>query len=510
MARPAASSTTNPKRETFPARAVRRFGENMRSHWDRVGQWHERILERLGGQFDRDLQSNAPPFRTIAILVAIWLGIWGVLVLAVLIASARGGLGPQDREMLMGGSCWFSVTLMAFVVLGFLAARRLSPLFVVAALAIWTALCFFWELLLLVLQLLLLVPLVVLFLVTRLQQLWRGIFFTCPARQCAYRGLPAYVCDQCGLVIDHLWPSFYGVLWHHCPRCDRCLATFDFLGRNTLARRCGSPRCRIPLVGRHAGLAPERLVAIVGGPSSGKTCYLLSTVRQLLGEQGRAAGMPSQIDDPELERKLPRLWNPATGQPPPKTVDVPKAFLLYTHLATGNCQLYLYDAPGEEFESVSSMSKQQYFPLLAGLVLLVDPMSFEAIAGHRARQERASLDTVVSTTLGTALGGMRPGSDGKYGLRVAVVISKADLPAVRETIGDVREGPIRSAKCRKAIADWGGQNALRALEQRFRTVEYFACSPLGRTPDARRRQPFRGSGLLEPIRWVLAEQPRRE
>jgi hypothetical protein len=101
---------------------------------------------------------------------------------------------------------------------------------------------------------------------------------------------------------------------------------------------------------------------------------------------------------------------------------------------------------------------------------------------------------------------MRPGSDGKYGVRVAVVISKADLPAVRETIGDVRERPIRSAKCRKAIADWDGRNAIRALEQRFREVKYFACSPLGRTPGPDCREPLQGSGLLQPLEWILDDK----
>jgi hypothetical protein len=129
-------------------------------------------------------------------------------------------------------------------------------------------------------------------------------------------------------------------------------------------------------------------------------------------------------------------------------------------------------------------------------------MSFEAVAGAAARRTM-SLRHVVATTLGSALAGMQPGADGKVDVRVAVVISKADLPAVREKIGDVREGPIRGDVCRDAIAAWGGENVLRALGTRFRSVEYFACSPLGREADRRCREPFQGSGLLEPLLWIL-------
>ncbi len=37
-------------------------------------------------------------------------------------------------------------------------------------------------------------------------------------------------------------------------------------------------------------------------------------------------------------------------------MEVAKAFLLYTRVGAKRCQLYLYDAPGEEFASVSAMS----------------------------------------------------------------------------------------------------------------------------------------------------------
>ena len=69
--------------------------------------------------------------------------------------------------------------------------------------------------------------------------------------------------------------------------------------------------------------------------------------------------------------------------------------------------------------------------------------------------------------------------------------------------GDVTKGPVSGAGCRQAIIDWGGQHPVRAVESRFESVEYFACSPLGRQADGGSREAFHGHGLLEPLDWVL-------
>jgi len=86
---------------------------------------------------------------------------------------------------------------------------------------------------------------------------------------------------------------------------------------------------------------------------------------------------------------------------------------------------------------------------------------------------------------------------------VAVVIAKADLACVKEQIGDMEQGEVAGATYREAIVSWGVENALRALEHRVAAVEYFACSALGRAVEPHNQQPFRGSGVLEPLGWVL-------
>jgi hypothetical protein len=184
-----------------------------------------------------------------------------------------------------------------------------------------------------------------------------------------------------------------------------------------------------------------------------------------------------------------------------KTSAVLKAFLLYVRVNGSRCQLYLYDAPGEEFTSARGMTRQQYFHLLTGFILMVDPYSFAE--SEEVRKEATPLQDVIDSTLMWAISDAGGSARGKIPMRVAVVIGKADLDGLREWIGDVTKESISPSKCREALVTWGAGNAIQGLENRFESVDYFACSALGRDPGGGARQPFEGHGLIEPLAWVL-------
>ena len=371
---------------------------------------------------------------------------------------------------------------------------------------LWVPVYAIWRTVVLALQLLVLVPLSLLFIVTRSVQLWKGIFWTCPGRGCSYRGLPAFVCPDCGELNDHLWPNLYGVLYHPCVRCRHALPTLASRGRNALERHCGNPQCRILLSGKHAGRAPERLVGIVGGSGSGKTNYMLMAVNEIINGKSNLRG---QIDEPEQGERFERDWGRLSrGLVVDVTVEVMKAFLLYVKMGGVRSQLYLYDAPGEEFESLAGMSKQQYFPLLDGFILMADPTAFPVVRQQEDLKGPGPtpLDDIVMSTIMRATTETPLNRNGKIDMRVAVVISKADLPAVRERIGDIRAGKVDSAACRKAISEWGGTNAIQGIENRFESVEYFACSALGRDPDDAEGEAFEGYGVIGPLVWTLKQK----
>jgi hypothetical protein len=221
--------------------------------------------------------------------------------------------------------------------------------------------------------------------------------------------------------------------------------------------------------------------------------------RTVRGYRSSTVRVSGEIDDPNQQREFDQEWaNIVKGIPPAKTASARNAFLLYVDMNGVKSQVYLYDAPGEDFESVAGLDQQLHFSLLKGVILLIDP---KQLVGSQS----GTLDKVVASTLAKALLGMSVGKDGKLPLRVAVVIAKADLPQVREALGGHEPQTVSSQTCRNLIAAWGGDNAMRTIENRVREVAYFACSALGRSVDSTDRVPFQDRGVLEPLVWVLQD-----
>jgi hypothetical protein len=508
------SRQTGTVQETFVARAIRLLGQSVRSQFLRVNRWRDRATEATKDALEATnewiLDAKWP------LIIGLGIVIWAILLLWFFIDAARGNVEGNVVQVGVGGAIGGAIAglvlspligLIAFLLLLLLLAvvsRVVITVTLFIPLFLWISVYATWHVFVACGQLLLLIPLFLLVAGSRSIQLWRGIFYTCPSRRCSYRGLPAYVCSHCREINDKLWPNLYGLFWHHCTKCDQKLPTLDLLGRKQLKRCCGRKDCHMPLLGRHAGRSPERLVAIVGGSDSGKTCYLHMAVNQIVHGNGQVLPIRGMIDDPQQERVFKEAWSRLNSGvvAARKTKEVTHAYILHARVHGRRCQLYLYDAPGEEFSSISSMSRQQYFSLIEGFILLVDPMSFVAVAGPGAGT-RTQLGTVVSSTLGTAVAGMMPGPDGRFPQRVAVVISKGDAAVVRDRIGDVRRGAVSGEVCRQAICDWGGEHPVRLIEQRFAQVRCFACSSLGREAGTQSAKPFRGSGLLEPLCWIL-------
>jgi hypothetical protein len=506
------------RRETFLRRALRSFGEGLQSGLDRGNHWRRSAGERMDLLLDsvRRWMWNDKKRSFLLLSVVVWIGlqIWFV------VDWSTGGVQGNGVQTGVGGLIGGAVVgliaspfvAMAILLLALVlnwTIKLVVPIVLSLIFLVWAVAYALIQVIAVALKLLLLVPLAFLFVTTRLIELWRGIFYTCPSRQCAYRGLPAYVCPRCGTGNHDLWPNLYGLFWHACISCGASMPTLDLFGRGKLKRLCGGPDCSIPLEGRHAGRAKERLVAIAGGPAAGKTTYLLMVVHEIL--LGQTDGHPTggiskgEIDDPRHLRSYLGAWRELSkGQTVAKTAEVAQAFLMYTRIDRSACQLYLYDSPGEEFVMLSGMDKRHYLPLLEGVIFLVDPFSFNAIAIEQGRKKPAeSLKMVVDTTVATALMGARLDRDGRLPMRAAVVISKADLRSVRDQIGDILAQEIPGPVCRKALETWGAGGSMRLLEHRFAEVEYFACSGLGREYDPKDRRSFESAGVLPPLNWIL-------
>ena len=350
--------------------------------------------------------------------------------------------------------------------------------------------------------------------------LYRHITYRCPYDDCPSDGkkLPIHICE-CGAEYKDLKPSFYGIFHHTCRHGDEDvkLPTMDILGRNKLQRKCAG--CGNPLIHSSIGDAALRSIFMVGGTGSGKTVFLTQAIRNLCDHFGSLPGGKAYVDSKGQKSEIDGLLELLDrGELPAATavdreafgvvVNVPKQFR--------KSLLYLYDSPGESFQSMDKFSRKRGMRSVAAVVLLVDPFSLKGLTEHRQRlgsalgTTRMPLETIAGN-LAQLLAMIRtPGRSGKFDIPLAVVISKADalptndhayLDGLCPTNGETPD--TLNTRCRQAINRMGGGNAIRALEQNFSDVRYFACSALGRMPDAGNRDPFQPIGVTEPFLWTL-------
>jgi len=341
----------------------------------------------------------------------------------------------------------------------------------------------------------------------------RKITYKCPYDDCRYRGLPIHVCS-CGAEYTNLEPNFYGVFHHICCHTDENVRLPTLLGRNRLPRLCGG--CRRPLLHSSLGELREWPIFVVGGPNAGKTVFLRQAVRQLLRVLAERSGGTVRLDSETQQREHAeqvRLLD--NGQVLVKTAEGTAAALgIAVRIPKGlHALVYLFDKPGEYFQSMQRFGRLQAIEGLRGAILVVDPFSLPALEGrdpaHRGLAPDVPFHTVAANLI-HAVEAMLPGREKRSDLPLAVVLSKADVlsanvfPFLTGLVGVDHENPEDlHRRCREALSRLGGTETIRMLEQKFRTVRYFSCTATGRIPDARDHSPFRPAGVEQPLLWLL-------
>jgi hypothetical protein len=354
------------------------------------------------------------------------------------------------------------------------------------------------------------------------QEVWlllRRVTYRCPYDDCAWKGLPIHVC-ACGERYPDLLPSFYGIFHHTCRHEDgkrEKLPTLDLLGRNRLTRLCGG--CQRPLIHSSLGEVPEWPVAVVGGVGAGKTVFLLQAARQLghwLAERRGTARIDAEAQEVEYRRQIATLDR---GQVVAKTAGgVAQAIGLAVRVPSRRrCLLYLFDAPGEDFATMRRFGQKQVVRHLRGIVLLVDPFSLPALSvsaersGGALQASQTPLRDVVHNLIHSVNLMLLRSPHDRCDVPTAVVLSKADALPERDhpflaelcPVNGHRPDEARSARCREALERLGEAASVRALEQKFTRLRYFACTALGRLPDPRDTRPFEPRGVAEPLLWLL-------
>lgn len=361
---------------------------------------------------------------------------------------------------------------------------------------------------------------------------WNRIFLACPHAEC-YRkmAIPIYQCPDCGSKHSRLLPGFYGLARRRC-QCNTSLVTLFLFGRNQLPSEC--PHCHRPL-NEAIGLVRNLHIPLVGGPSAGKTSFLMASMSDLYQrclDKKVELSFPEKKDQALFERCHREF---AHGHSVDKTVaETPDAFLVEVGTPSGNRGLlYVYDAAGELYQQTETLRRAEYYSYTHGVLFLLDPFSLPEVRSDFDSELRVAANQVkpcveepqevYARMISTFQ--QHPGwKNGLSKIPCAIVVSKSDafrlderiqatapaivppssrLAAMREAISAKAQDP-ESAAVQQWLQENGGGNLVRSVEKDFQQVRYFYCSALGRLPDGR-PSAFKPDKVLEPLTWLLEQ-----
>ena len=348
----------------------------------------------------------------------------------------------------------------------------------------------------------------------------RSGYAKCPHSGChAPVPLPVFRCTECGVEHDQLIPGRFGLLSRACQCGLRKLPTLFWLGKGQLSSFC--PRCRKPM--REELFGANVHLPVYGGPSTGKTMYMMAATWQLLRDD--LPNVKGSLIEEAARRAYDQSWKAGfeAGRVREKTADrLPDAFLLSLRRDTGlPVSLYLYDPAGEALTSGADLEGHRFISYIDGLLLVIDPLTIPSLAERfreaggpdvSATTSREDPDEVVHRVVNALENHARLSRRRGFGRRIAVVLTKADLPGIQEALGVRLSGKAPTANWDEAgktqsatIRAWLGRNEpslLALLETRFKAVRFFAVSSLGHQPSV--GMPFRPAGVLPPLVWLLS------
>jgi len=330
--------------------------------------------------------------------------------------------------------------------------------------------------------------------------------------------LPNYRC-VCGKYHDNLRPGVYGIFKRQC-NCGRKLSTSFINGRHKHDAWC--PVCNSDILN---DLASSICIPIVGGASSGKSCYINMTMLYLEKNAARY-GLTftyEKNDREEYEDNIASYL--AKGHALPKTQDFEHLTYYQFSLTPKGAikqMISLCDVAGELYDVQASgdkIAERQGLRFANAFILVVDPLSIKEYRSEVASTINIAkyggsaqpIDEVVDTLINTLLNTFNLKSKALLQTEVAVVFSKADIPGLSQLIGKdaVRKHSTSSdAKtrlqtqnklCEDFLKKYHETNFLKILK-RFKSVQFFTCSALGHPENG---QPFVPENVEEPFYWLV-------
>jgi len=325
-----------------------------------------------------------------------------------------------------------------------------------------------------------------LYAVERTHMLIRGIFSVCPS--CHQRAdLPVYACPKCNVAHTRLIPGPYGILHRHC-QCGHDLPASFLTGRGRLQARCV---CGQSISG--GGATAPLCFPIIGGPSAGKSCFLLALMDELLRTIATARGWSLDFENPDAKAELERVLTQFKGGIlPQKTRErfaKSSRFFLRTRAQSVPRHVHIYDSAGEVFMAGDDLDQQHFYGYRHGFVFIVDLTSSHAIREAYAFSGNAATISQLdpADALNKALNKIEANYQNTKGTRfnepLAIILNKVDALHLGSTL-EPSAAPLGSSearqraldqRCRSFLNDHGYSNLVRLIDQKFAKTAFFPC-----------------------------------
>ncbi len=365
----------------------------------------------------------------------------------------------------------------------------------------------------------------------RIFLLFRRFFMACP--NCHTKtALPEYFCDNCGEVHTKLVPNSYGIFHHKCTCGQKLPATF-FINRGRLQARC--PVCKLLLHREHVE-SKRIFIPIFGGPSVGKSAFMFSVVRKLIDERASKYNYETEFIDSTTESMFVKVVEELNnGIVPEKTsAKIPKAFNIALKAKGNNTKwlFYVYDPAGEAYHDTESLTAHLYFEYLSGLIMIIDPFSIPSVRRQyenelskkwkEVKPSQLDIQDSLDRVIITLEESFNLSKTGKFKKPIAVVINKIDAFGLEKTIGEkavdkamsankmaTDRETVRNELIKRKLIEWGEEAIVQQLEARFKKVNFFSCSALGRIPDSTNRG-FVPIRVFDSMQWILESVSRKD
>lgn len=305
-------------------------------------------------------------------------------------------------------------------------------------------------------------------------------------------------------------------------RCDAC-------SKETSKRLC--PHCHFEL-SHDAGLIEDHIIAIIGGPNTGKGHYIATLIHRLENEVGAQFSFSLRMlgdetrDRFEADYLSPLFRRKTIIQPTQSaTIDsrvkLPMVFRLTIQdgrkLKAVN--ISFFDSAGEDMKSLDVLSTEaRYICFASGIIFLLDPLQIDAVRQMVPSQNLPLRDPASEPTY--IVERLRELYERQFHLSptarikipVAFVLSKADalfpiidpgsaLRLTGEHFGyfNIADAQSVHTEIWNYLQSWMGGGFSNRVGTNFSKYNYFGVSSLGQAPNK--------DGKIETVSSIRVEDP---